>query len=191
MIDQLTKICKTCRIEKDRNDFYPVRKGLHPSCKDCVKLYNRNRYHIPKISEQVKLYAANKRKTDPEYVRRELERSDKFYNSIHGRALTLLNGARQRANKRNEDFTVTYEHIRKALERGFCPMTGYMFVISRHNEKGMNPYAPSIDRIDRTKPYSNENSRIVIWQYNMAKGQLTDSEFLEICLAVVEYATTD
>ena len=29
--------------------------------------------------------------------------------------------------------------------------------------------------------YTKENTRIVIWQYNLMKGELTDSELLDIC----------
>ena len=49
-----------------------------------------------------------------------------------------------------------------------------------------NASAPSIDRIDSSKGYSNENTRIVCRWYNMAKGELSDEEMYKMCKLVVD-----
>ena len=43
-----------------------------------------------------------------------------------------------------------------------------------------NPLSPSIDRIDSTKGYSNDNVHIVLWQYNLMRGELTDDQLFDI-----------
>ncbi|MFE7330801.1 HNH endonuclease signature motif containing protein [Streptomyces sp. NPDC057565] len=85
-------VCKTCRVEKDENDFHRHRETAtrrHPSCKECRKAerrasYGKNRdkqqaqmraYYEKNgdtIRAQVRERSAEKRR-DPEFVKRETE----------------------------------------------------------------------------------------------------------------------
>jgi hypothetical protein len=69
-----------------------------------------------------------------------------------------------------------------------CPVTGIAFDLTNGHQlisgRAKNPYAPSLDRIEPKGSYSPENTRVVIWQYNMMKGELSDREIEYICALV-------
>jgi len=51
----------------------------------------------------------------------------------------------------------------------------------------MNPYAPSIDRIDPSLGYVPDNCRIVCQRYNLWKGQAADDkEIIEFARLVAQ-----
>lgn len=183
------KICPKCHISKPLDDFHNDKgrkDGKYPNCKDCHHNYNRERYKRADVKEKIQEYIKGKRK-NPEFMNACKERSLKFYSSIHGRARTLLNNARKSPAGQKE-CTVTLEHILKGISIGICPITGMKFDMNKSNNKKKNPLSPSIDRIDCSKGYTNENTRIVVWWYNMAKSELSDSEMLEMCKSVVKNA---
>lgn len=155
-------------------------------CKACVKAYNRKRYDEVPGEKEKRRARAMKYKEDPEKVLAAQGRSTKFYESISGRAKTLFKSANRRAGKFNEPISVDVDFIQEKLEFGFCEVTGIKFDFSPHSEYDKNPYSPSIDRIDSNKGYTKENTQIVIWQYNLMKGEITKEELLVICKILVE-----
>lgn len=107
--------------------------------------------------------------------------------TIPGRAANLLTGAKQRAGAKGEPFTLTLTHVVTGLERGVCPRTGFWFDLTVGKRK-QNPYAPSLDKINPTKPYSDDNVQVVCWQYNAMKQELSDEELLYFCKMITERA---
>ena len=71
------------------------------------------------------------------------------------------------------------------MQRGYCMVTGIAFDFTDEHQvqtgRHRNPYSPSLDRIDPRSGYTDENSQIVITQYNLMKGELTDAEILQLC----------
>ena len=63
---------------------------------------------------------------------------------------------------------------------GKCEVTGIAFDYDNKFNTCKNPLSPSIDRIDSTKGYSKDNARIVLWQYNLMRGELTDDQLFDI-----------
>lgn len=128
------------------------------------------------------------RQMNHEYRERHQKYAAKHYSSFDGRAKTLLKGA----YKRDPGATVTLEHIVRMLGLGVCPVTKIPFDISSGFRRGgnghNNPFAPSLDQIVAKGGYTNANTRLVIWQYNMMKGERTDEELLFICRSIVENA---
>lgn len=180
----MSKLCRTCSTIKPSDEFYPLRNGLHPSCKECVKSYNRERYAgIP--GEMQRAREKKRRQTDAAYRAYGIRSSQKFYTSATGRARTLWSGARRRAADRNEVFGLRLATVEAWMQIGVCPVTGYRFILDSNGDRSKNPFAPSLDRIDIAKPYTDTNARLVIWAYNMFKGQMTDEQCFEICLAVI------
>ena len=49
------------------------------------------------------------------------------------------------------------------------------------------PYAPSLDRIDATLPYSRANCRLVLQAVNFALNSFGDDVFLEMARATTEH----
>lgn len=188
MLTNQLKLCRKCGVEKPLTDFYNDKNrcdGKYPNCIECHGAYVRDRYHTNPIVKQNKKQYESKRRLKPEYAIEAKKRSQRFYSSAHGRVLTFLKSAQ----RRDPNATVTYSHLMNLLRVGYCPVTGIQFDLSNDHQRitgrAKNPYSPSIDRIDSLKGYSNENVRLVIWQYNMMKGELSDREILEICQRIV------
>lgn len=166
-----TKLCKKCDVTKPFADFHADckrRDGRYPHCKECHYGYMRHRYYTNPNVKPMRIAAYARRKDDPQFIADAKRRNDEFYGSVEGRAKTLLNGARQR----DPNCTLTLDHIKQGIEAGRCPMTGIEFDLTKNHQnisgRSKSTYSPSIDRIDSFKGYTNENVRVVIWQYNMA-----------------------
>lgn len=97
----------------------------------------------------------------------------------------LLATARSRAGAQN--VTITEEWLRARLAYGRCEATGIPFVCSEPGTRGKgnaNPWAPSLDRIDPTKPYTQDNTQVVVWAYNMARSAWGDEVVFRIAEAL-------
>lgn len=171
-----------CNTYKDTIDFYLSNTSW---CKDCTKAYNRDRYKDPSVKSKRKEREEKLKVTDPEYKSKRKTIGKKFYESTRGRALTLLKSAGRRSHKFSEIMDVDYNFIKQRLDLGVCEVTGIHFDFTS-GENHKNAYSPSIDRIDSKRGYTKDNTRIVIWQYNLMKGELSDEELLLICKLLVE-----
>lgn len=69
--------------------------------------------------------------------------------------------------------------------KGRCALTGIRFRITR--EKGRQPFAPSIDRIDSTKGYTAKNCRLVCVIVNYALNEFGDDVFKEMIYSAHSY----
>jgi hypothetical protein len=184
-----TKTCSECCQTLPLSSFYGQRLGAgkikyHNLCKDCQKAYMRKKYaEDEKYKEKRKIRYKNRTE---DQKRQSLERSALFYQSISGRAKTLLSSAKRRSSNFEESFDIDFDHIFEKLNKGTCEVTGIPFDFSKPSTSSKNPYAPSIDRIDPKIGYTKANTRIVIWQYNLMKGELYDEEILNLCRLIVE-----
>lgn len=92
----------------------------------------------------------------------------------------LLQNLRQRA----PDAELDESWVRKKLAAGVCEVSGIAFQIATPGE-GKNPFSPSIDRIDRTKGYTFQNCRMVVFIFNLARNSWKDSDVLLLAEALV------
>lgn len=111
----------------------------------------------------------------------------KTRSTVYGRAVMLHDNARSRARKKNMSFSLTLEHVLAGIETVFCPKTGVMFDLSKTGGR-TNPYAPSVDRIDANKPYSDDNVQVVAWFYNHMKHCHSEVVLLDLCARILEHA---
>jgi len=182
------KRCKKCGDEKSLSEFHnDCRRpdGKYPNCKECHYAYMRNRYVTnPNVKSQ-RLAIYDRRKNDPDFIAAAKRRSEKHFQSIEGRARSLLRSAMRSP----DGCTIDLSFIIRGIERGYCPITRIKFDLTNGHQKisgrAKNPYAPSLDRINPKGSYSPDNVRIVIWQYNMMKGEISDCELAYICERVV------
>ena len=82
-----------------------------------------------------------------------------------------------RATESTIPCTITLQEIIEKLEatNGICPATGDLFNYDLIGTA--NPYSPSLDQIVPGLGYTIENTQIVCWWYNAAKGDwFTDEE---------------
>lgn len=179
----MTKICTKCQILKDETEFnkrtIKGRQYYYSWCKACAKIMNvelaRKRKEKRTLAEQEKIS-----QTSREYFKI-------YYSTVRGRAIHLLNKARNRARGKYE-CSVSVDFIMKKLENNKCEQTGIDLEWENTNAKlSRNPRSPSIDRIDANKGYTDDNVQIVCTWYNLAKSQLTDADMLKFCQNVVEF----
>jgi hypothetical protein len=113
------------------------------------------------------------------------KRSQSRYYSVSGKAVELFHSAK-RKNKQDRDFSIDLDFIINRLEKGVCEVTGIPFSYERKECGKTNKYAPSLDRRDSNLGYTRNNTRLVIWWYNLMKNDETDENTLKFCQAVVE-----
>lgn len=185
------KQCKKCNNWKSNDEFHFSSKssdGFYRHCKSCVN--NRAKGYYYKDAETRKYYAdkAKERRKNPLVLQQEKNYQKQYYQTIEGRARNLYSAANSSHISDKFSCTITYEHILNELTKGYCSVTGIMFdLIDKYkpSNRKRNAYAPSLDRINSMLGYTNENTRLVIWQYNAMKGELTDDEILSICKILV------
>ena len=98
-------------------------------------------------------------------------------------SVRLLAGARSRAKRSGLEFDLDIEWLNEKLSRGICEITNIKFDFIK-KEGDRRPFVPSLDRRDSSKGYTKENTDVVIWWYNMAKGDLPEEAVKSIILKV-------
>lgn len=89
-----------------------------------------------------------------------------------------LDGARERSRKRNMPCYLTKEDILDMVVRsgGRCELTGIWFN-NKTGDSVRNPWSPTIDRIDSSKPYTKDNCRLVCYAINTAISEWGEDIF--------------
>lgn len=109
-----------------------------------------------------------------------------YRNSVGGRANHLCSGAKTRSAKKGLDFDITREWLSDRLERGVCEVTGLALELDGGKlNGGYRPYTPSLDRTDPTKGYTMDNTKVVCWIYNAAKGSGSHEDVLNLVEALI------
>ncbi|RUW55635.1 hypothetical protein EOA32_01040 [Mesorhizobium sp. M1A.F.Ca.ET.072.01.1.1] len=160
-------------------------------CRDCISIQRKKRYYSN--------HEANKAKMNDHYARvgrfrhkRDYEANKETFRAKsierngtpQGRAYNMWKNARSRSG---EEFDVPREKILNAVVNGVCERSGIPFDFSIPKDRKINRFAPSIDKIDRTKGYTADNVQVVVWCYNTGKGEATDDQFIAFCKVVAEY----
>lgn len=181
-----TKVCTRYNQAKSLTEFHAHkmgRMGKRAACKKCQSEANRpwTEANADKVTE----YARRWRRDNPA----KLALSQvKYLETAAGRAKALWHAARQR---RSEGFALTKEHVIRGVERGRCPITGFAFDLSaryrKRSDMSRNPYAPSLDRLDNSKGYTDDNVIVVCSQVNMMRGEMSYAELAVFCRAVVDH----
>lgn len=186
-IEHGRRTCSVCNIEKEYSEYY-LRGNGSPhgtKCKSCVNLLNRkSSMSVEKRQHRLirqRQYNANNHDKMKKYY-------DSYRCSVIGRCKSIYNSILKRSEKWGEPTDITEEYILNLLEnQKCCSVTGLPFSYDKSESYVKNPYSPSIDRIDCTKGYTCDNVRLVIWQFNLMKGELPDAELLKICKEVVSH----
>lgn len=112
------------------------------------------------------------------------ERS-KFYDV----AKSAIDRAVYRAKRKNLQCDITAEWILDQIERQHfrCALTGIKFTALRKRGDGWqkNPYAPSPDRIDNRRGYTEDNVRIVLSAVNIALNEWGEDMLREIANGLI------
>jgi len=104
-----------------------------------------------------------------------------------GRAISLISNARKRSKQRNVPMEITVEWVEAQLIKGTCQITGISFNLDPTPEDVTRRWdAPSLDRINKDLPYSETNTRVVLWAVNCALAEYGTEIMLPILKAMVK-----
>ena len=167
----ITKVCTRCNTDKPLSEF-AIRKRMKtiinyvlPECKQCAS--DRTRIH--RESEHGK----------------KLLRAYKL--SPNGKARHLFKESQRSARKKDIAFDLTSEWIRERVALGKCQVTGIPFDMEPAGSNGAaRAFGASLDRIDPTKGYTQDNVQVVVWIYNRAKGVQSHTEVLTLAEALCQ-----
>lgn len=174
------KKCSVCEEYKLVTEFYIKGNGYYPYCKECSRKKQRD-YSNSDVGKMKRKAKYDQVKDTDEYKSMQKKSSQKHYNSLEGRAKTLLKTTKRKGeNFKGQESDMDLDFIIERLENGKCEVTGIPFNFENTFGTMKNPLAPSIDRINGNIGYLKSNTRLVIWQYNLMKGELTDEQVFGI-----------
>lgn len=190
------KTCRKCKQERSI-DYFCIksdnRDGRSTDCRLCRNAYMRDKRRLNPMYGNSKLHRDRLAETGyyKEYYRQNrekwLEKDAKRYASADGRARTLVNGARRRAEQKGWAFDLTVDFVRQKIEAGVCEATGLpLELLGRIKSTGRPSRSPSLDRKDNSKGYTMDNVWIVCDQYNRAKGEWDMSELVVLAEAILK-----
>jgi hypothetical protein len=118
---------------------------------------------------------------------RNKEQHHAYKRTTHGRAKVLFDNATQRCKDKNLEISIDYKWIEEHLKRGTCELTNIPFNLEPPPE-GLTrrPDAPSLDRIDKHKHYTEDNTRVILWAVNCALSEYGTEVMLPILKAMIK-----
>jgi len=111
------------------------------------------------------------------------------YSAVHldktlsQRASIMRSSSKYRARKKKLEHSLSHDWYMKKLEKGICEITKIPFV---YTSDRMSPRHPSVDRIDSSKGYTEDNCRMILWCINSFKGNGSDKEMYHIAKAIID-----
>jgi hypothetical protein len=114
-------------------------------------------------------------------------------NAVKLRAQRLHGNAQKRAKANGwpaPDFGSSW--IEEKILLGVCEVTGILFDLTSQTSDTVhakNPWVPSIDRIDSSKPYTKDNVQLVVYMYNVCKAEFAHKDVVKLCCAVAAMET--
>ncbi len=188
-----TKTCKTCKVEKSVNEFGPNKGyagGRLPHCRPCMAAkarehYQRNRERVNEYKKaQMKAYRRDPEKNEKiKANRRRYWRESDASEKQKGHLASLRSNHfflwRARLWSARHSVTVTGLELWRLwkTQKGRCALSGRKLSAHAH--------------LDHIVPVSNdgahtiENLRWLDPLVNVARGNLTDAEFVSLCRDVV------
>lgn len=123
--------------------------------------------HEPGFTAAYNQSIAGKAQPNPRYFRKDKKPQHAFK---IGEAMEYgLKKARHRAKELGREFDLTIDWCLQRIEEQHycCAVSGVPFFHKPKGSSKCNPYAPSIDRIDCSRGYTQDNSRIVLFAVNV------------------------
>lgn len=170
---QTLKERKKTYYEKNKHEISKKAKIYRGENKG--KIRKRRKVYTAKNRGKKKIYDKKYREENSDLIK---IRKQIYNQSIEGRAGNLYRSAKGRAEKKSRKFDITLDRIKDALIKQKCEKIGLTFNFDLPNKNiRTNPWAPSIDRINDSNDYLDNDIQIVCWAYNQAKAQLSNDEF--------------
>lgn len=95
---------------------------------------------------------------------------------------------KRRALRRTTEFTITLDDVGEMWRatKGRCALTGILFDESNVKSFSRRPWVPSLDRIDHSKGYTRENTRLICVAMNFALNQWGEEAFVQVATGFLE-----
>jgi hypothetical protein len=188
------KWCWKCnRVKNRESEFWKDRRshdGLQAKCKDCCRqhLKDFHKKHPKKNDEYRENFyesIGGKQNRYQTYKDSMLAQSRRYKRTMEGITSTLLESAKGRAKKSRHECLLTLEWVREQWKKqeGRCALTGIPFQLDSERIGAYRPFAPSLDKIDPKKGYTEENTRLVCVAINLALNQFGEETFTLIACA--------
>lgn len=94
----------------------------------------------------------------------------------------LIRNAHTRSRAKGFEFNLTPDWA-KARFTGKCELTGIPFQVYV-NRRGPGPFVCSIDRIDQSKGYTQDNCRFILFCVNVMRGTMSDEDMILVAMHV-------
>jgi len=121
----------------------------------------------------------------PNYMKEQYQKQIEKDPIAH-RVRRLLHTTKKAAKKKNFEHSINKQWCLNKLD-GVCEATGLQFDLSVEGvHKKMNPFAPSIDRINNDLGYTEDNCQMVIWIYNCSKNTFDPKDLYKMCKALIK-----
>lgn len=169
-IDKRCCVCDVALVESNWRGF--ARRNWVNKCVDCLRAESRE-------------YQRRWRARNPkESSIRTLRRRDKLRleDPIKARAESAYGDCRKRGIKCGMPVDITSAFILKLMrETKVCPYFGWALTF----ERGMERTLASVDRIDSTGGYTQDNVRIISYLANMMKSYASEDELVRFANGVI------
>jgi hypothetical protein len=116
---------------------------------------------------------------------KQAEWRKEYVQTVRGRALKLINNARSRSVDKGIYIDLPLSWLEEKLLKNSCEITNMPFDLSPPEDHTRRYNAPSLDRIDKTKGYTVDNTRLVLWVVNCALAEYGTDIILPILKAMV------
>lgn len=155
----MTKVCKTCRVEKDLSEFRihrDCRMGVTPNCANCLNAKSRIKTKLPEYVKRNRVFQRNYCKTFSGYMVRS-------YRNMKSRVTGV--------QKKKAHLYLGLEILPKRLYYKMCYESDtFRNLYEAYKASGWDrKLAPSPDRIDASRGYSLDNIRFVTHSENSAR----------------------
>jgi len=123
----------------------------------------------------------------PSSIKKNRERNRINYKVLNSRILRMLRHCKDRSEKKGIDFDLTIEWFQDQFKQNRCAISGekFNFGIKVGNTR-LDPYSPSVDRIDSAKGYTQDNCRIILTCLNLALNEWGLPLYIKIAKKVLE-----
>lgn len=120
-----------------------------------------------------------------------LKGCNKCKNRQPGIGQTFLNKFSKGAAKRGLEFNITLDDIHRLYDHqgGRCALSGDTLTLPIFTKQTTH-FNVSIDRINSKGGYTPDNIQLVTKRVNLAKGSMTDDEFINMCRRVARCRKT-
>jgi hypothetical protein len=101
----------------------------------------------------------------------------------------ILRYCKRRARMKGREFNLSSDWVLERLRAGVCEVTGLPFDvtnISRTDDQMTSPWRPSVDRIDSSKGYTEDNCQLVVLAYNRMKSDMTEEQMRTLAIAIAK-----